>query len=356
MSIANLLQQPRNVVYANGIDTYSNLELGTVTAQQIDIGSGTTPININGVPYGGGTTVIPQRIAYFTGTTSSTVDDSGITLDGTNNSLLFQPSGSIQCNNYFSSDGTLNIGNPLVDTDIFMDASNSIVIGHEGGVVQIGGGVVTGFVRTNNVDRNGTPDPINIGNTFASEVNLGRSGQNVNIASGATLMAQSIDFAGPIGLYPNSPFITFGGLGGDIMINGQLSFVASGPPAISYFSENKQFVVTGSGPFAAQTIGSYSAQRLNTMVTFSIKWTVAPVAVTANSALTLTPSLTAAFLPASNQSSACSVQIAGTNYSLGQVTVDTLGVITIVPSLAGTWTIGMMCSFGTICMSYDISI
>jgi hypothetical protein len=356
MSIENLFQQPRNVIYGNGMDSYGNLELGTVTATQIDIGSGTTPININGVPYGGGTTVIPQRIAYFTGTTSSTVDDSQITLDGTNNSLLFQQSGSVKCDNYFSSDGMINIGNPLVDTDIFMDASNSIVIGHEGGVVQIGEGVVTNYVRTSNVDRNGTPDPLNIGNTFASEVNLGRSGQNVNIASGATLMAQSIDFAGPIGLYPNSPFITFGGLGGDIMINGQLSFVASGPPSINYFSENKQFVVTGSGPFASQSIGTYSAQRLNTMVTFTIRWSVAPVAVIANSVLTLTPSLTADFLPMSIQSSSCSVQIAGANYSLGQVTVDTLGVITIVPSLAGTWTIGMMCSFGTICISYDISI
>lgn len=357
MSIANLIQQPRGVLYANGLDSNGALEIGTVTATQIDIGHDNIPIFINGVPFvPGGLPVTPNTLAFFSGATTASVDDTSITVFGVNNSLHFEPAGSIENNNYFSSDGTINIGNVTNDTDIFMDASNSIVIGHEGLTVQIVDGIATNYVRTSNVDRNGTPDPINIGDTFASAVNLGRTGQNVNVVTGATLMTDAIDSPNPVSLFINSPFVTMGAVGGDVMFNAGISFLASGPTAIDYFNEDAEFLVDGIGPFVTQNIGSYAVQRLKNMVTLNIRWSVAPIAVTANSDLTLSPVLPVDFRPANNQGFACSVRIAGTTFTLGQCTISTAGVITIVPSASTTWTIGMTADFASICASYNILI
>lgn len=377
MSIENLIGSniPINLnkILTQSIDTPllgQTLSIGKVNAGEIDIGGGATTILINGVPYNSGSTpVIPQRIAYFTGSTSSTVDDSGITLDGVNNSLLFQPAGSIQVDSIDSvggtdqlsvgtatnntlllsnpSQNTILLGNAQVNgvfssntmqsltgpltlglgptTDITMDASNSIFIGHEGGVVQIIDGVVTNFVRASDIDRNGTPDPLNIGDTFASEVNIGRNGQSVNIVAGSQFTTPSI------------------------------SFLASPLSQINYFSTNIRTPVFGFGPFFIQIVGIYSVQRLNEMVTLNIRWSASPVTVTANSALSLTPVISQ-FIPSNNQSFVCSVSIDGINYSQGQITIDTSGGITIFPVVGGVWTIGQKCSFASISCSYDVSI
>jgi hypothetical protein len=356
MSIANLTKPNILDLYAHRLDTTtSSLELGTVDAPRIDIGHDNIPIFINGVPYNSGNTpVVPNTLAFFTGATSSTIDDTDITVFGVQNSLHFTPPGIIESNNYFSSNGTINIGNVLNDTDIFMDASNSIVIGHEGLAVQIVESIITNSVACNSVDRNGTPDPLNIGGTFASAVNLGRVGQNVNVLG--NLIADGIDSSNPVGLFINSPFVTAGSAGGDFMFNGGISFLASGPPEIDYFNEDAQFLVDGIGPFVTQNIGTYAVQRLKNMVTLNIRWSVAGIPVTANSDLTLSPVLPVAFRPANNQGFACSVRIAGTNFTLGQCTIDTAGVITIVPSASTTWTIGMTCDFASICASYNILI
>jgi hypothetical protein len=355
MSIANLIQQPRGVLYANGLDSLGPLELGTVTATQIDIGHDNIPIFINGVPFvPGGLPVVPNTLAFFAGPTTASIDDTSITVFGVNNSLHFDPAGIIENNNYFSSNGTINIGGPT-DTDIFMDASNSIVIGHEGLAVQIVDGVITNFVRTSDVDRNGTPDPINIGGTFASAVNLGRVGQNVNVLG--NLIADGIDSSNPVGLFPNSPFITAGAVGGDVSFNGGISFNASGADAIDYFKVLRIFAVDGSGPFVTQNVGTYSVQRLGTMVTFNFRWTVGIIPATANGNLTLSPVLPAEFRPTMGTFSfICSVKNDGVNYIPGQVEIDTTGLITIHPLNPFEFSIADMIILGAICFSYDILI
>jgi hypothetical protein len=362
MSIANILEQPRNVLYANGLDIRNHtLEIGTVTAPRIDIGGPLTPVFINGTPFNPipPTPVIPGKLAYFTSNTSTSIDDCDISVTGVGNTdLTFNPLGSTFVNFVDSVDlvnDILNIGRNTENIEIGTGLSTSILIGHEGIPVQIAEGTITNYVRTSDIDRNGTNDPVNIGATYASVVNIGRSGHNVNIADGATLMANSIDTSHPAGLFLNTNFITMGQVGGTVQLNSNLSFAASGPAGIDYYTADRQFGVQGSGPFAIQAIGNYSVQRLSSIVTLNIIWSGAAVAVTAPSALSITPVLMAAFRPATAQTFSCIVRTDGISYTLGFVTIGTSGSITIAP-VAGMWVLLQTVDFGSICCSYDILI
>lgn len=362
MSIANILEQPRNVLYANGLDIRNNpLEIGTVTAPRIDIGGPLTPVFINGTPFNPipPTPVIPGKLAYFTGTTSSSIDDCDISVAGVGNTdLTFNPIGNIFVNNVDSVDlvlDTLNIGKNTENIEIGTGLSISIIIGHEGIPVQVGEGVITNYLRTSDIDRNGTNDPVNIGATYASVVNIGRSGHTVKIADGATLIANAIDTMDPAGLFLNTNFITMGETGGTVQLNSNLSFAASGPAGIDYYTADRQFNVQGSGPFAIQVVGNYAVQRLASLVTLNIKWSGAAVAVTAPSSLTITPVLGVPFRPISPQTFSCNVRTDGISYTLGFVTIGTDGSITIAP-VAGMWVLLQTVDFGSICCSYDILI
>jgi len=301
--------------------------------------------------------VVAGRLAFFTGNKSSSIDDCLINVADTTD-LVFQTDANIFVNNIDSVDTVvdiLNIGKVTENIEIGTDATISLLIGHEGIPVQISEGTITNYVRTSDIDRNGTNDPVNIGATFASEINLGRSGHNVNIVNGATLMANSIDTTDPAGLFLNTAFITLGEIGGTVQLNSNLAFTASGPTGIDYYTADRQFAIQGSGPFAIQAIGNYSAQRLSSMVTLTIIWSGAPVAVTAPSALSITPVLIAAFRPMTPQTFSCIVRTDGISYTLGFITIGTDGSITIAP-VSGTWALLQTVDFGSICCSYDILI
>lgn len=362
MSIANILEQPRNVLYANGLDIRNHdLDIGTVTAPRINIGGPTTPVFINGAPFNPipPTPVIPGKLAYFPGNTSTTVDDCDISVTGVGNTdLTFNTLGSIFVNNVDSVNlvtDILNIGRNTENIEVGTGLSTSILIGHEGIPVQIAEGTITNYVRTSDIDRNGTNDPVNIGATYASMVNLGRTGHNVNIVTGATLMTDGIDSPNVVGLFVNSPFVSMGSVSGIVQLNAGLSFMTSGPSAIDYYSFAREFSAQGSGPFAIQAIGLYSVTRLSTFVTLNVLWSGAAVAVTAPSTLSVTPVLPAAFRPGNPQTFSCIVRTDGITYTLGFITIGTDGSMTIAP-VAGMWVLLQTVDFGAISCSYDILI
>ena len=369
MSIANLIQQPRGVIYANGIDTFGNLELGTVTAQQIDIGSGTTPVFINGSPYPTPPTPqTPQTLAFFSGSTSSSIMSSNITVNGTNNSLLFQPLGTIAIDTIDSVGGTDQL---LIGTE----TNNTVVLSQPGQNTQITGNAeIDGVLSVNTIQSSNeelfinstgagnsvsidSPQDVIIGQNNAMSIDIGRPGIPVNIYPGATLMVSNIDSTNPpVTLFPSVATVTCGASGSNFIFNGGISFASSGSSQISYYATNVQSTVMGSGPIPTQTIGVYSVQILNNMVTLNIRWTIAPQTVTTpGTILTLTPSLLAPYIPANTQFFSCLVRIAFGSFVLGQITVSNTGAITVVPASTTTWSAGL-CDFGSITISYDITI
>lgn len=371
MSISNLTKPNSFDLYSKSLITdeiqtdsidakpLGQLEIGTINAIKIDIGGPLTPVFINGQPYipGIDEPVIPQSVAYFTGNESSTLNDCSIFVSGINNNgLSFDSTGEITCNNYYGSTTVVNIGGPL-DQEIYMGtelSTNTLMIGHEGLTVSISDGIATNYVRTGDIDRNGTLDPINIGGIHASEVNLGRSTRNVNIVNGATLITNAIDSSNPASLFINSPFVSMGGTGGTVQFNGGINFSNSGPSQLDYYDYDQQFVVTGSGPFAATTIGTYALQRIGNFVYFTITWNVSPIIVTSSSTLSIEPVIPTQFCPTTESKTfGCAVRTNGISYIFGNITIHTSGKMEISPS-TGAWPLASQCDFGSISCNWNV--
>jgi hypothetical protein len=372
MSIANL-EEPNNFgLYASSLDTTtSSLKLGFVTAPRIDIGNPLTPVFINGVAYNPGITpvpVTPQTLAFFSGSMSSSISDTSITVDGTNNSLLFQPLGAIAIDTIDSVGGTDQL---LLGTE----TNNTVVLSQPGQNTQIAGNAeVDGVLSVNTIQSSNeelfinstgagnsvsidSPQDVIIGPNNAMSIDIGRPGIPVNIFPGATLMVSNIDSSNPpVTLFPSVATVTCGASGSNFIFNGGISFTSSGASQINYYATNLQSTVMGSGPIPTQTIGVYSVQRLNNMVTLNIRWNIAPQTVTTpGTILTLTPSLLAPYIPTNTQFFSCLVRTIITSFELGKITIDNTGGITVVPASTTTWSAGL-CDFGSISVIYDVTI
>lgn len=365
MSIANLMEPNRYDLYSHSLDTTTDsLLLGYVTAPRIDLGATGTAVFISGQPYAPNpfppTPTVPQRVAYFSGNTITTLDDCNITVSGANNEdLTFQADANIYCDNIDAVDNdVLSLG--LSTAEIYIGVNpptNILQIGHEGLTVSVSEGVATNYVRTVSLDRNMTNDPIFIGDTYATTINMSRSGHEVNIVTGALLRTDQIDSVNPVSLFVNSPFITFGGSA--VQMNGSLSFMASGPSGLNYFTESSQSPVQGSGPFVAQDCCAYTLQRLNSIVNIDIRWTVGSILATANAQLTIGSPIPAAYRPTNfDVFLPCYARSNGITYINSFVRVTMAGDIIVSPTMvpAATFLIGDQIDFNSISIAYSVSL
>jgi hypothetical protein len=215
--------------------------------------------------------------------------------------------------------------------------------------------VQPGSIETNDIDTINTNDTLTIGTVKAGPIVISRPGQSVTITDGSQLEVQVLDHATSANLYPSTPFITMGASGGVMQFNGGIGFAQSGPPMMNFFSDFRSFLVGGTGPFASQTIGWYSLQRINTIVTAVIKWTVGTIPVTVNNPLTILPQVPSEFIPLSVQAYSCQVRTVPVP-ELGTVSILTNGTIVVFPTATSQWLIGQFCDFDTICFSYEIGI
>jgi len=253
-----------------------------------------------------------NKIAFYN--SLGTLDDSNITSDGVNLTLL--NTAILSVNSIQSVSGPLDL-------------------------------TATGTITED------TTGQINIGTTTATGVTLGRNGTNVNVPAGGTLVTNSIDSLLPSSLFANSPFVTFGNGAGGVQLNCPLSWAASGPAGIDSYYIERNFAVTASGPIPAGS-ASWGFNRIGSMVTGVIKWLSPDIPVIANAILTFSPNLPAPFIPNSVHVFACEVRTNGATMELGNVSINTVGTISVGPSATTVWTIGQLLRMNSICFSYDI--
>jgi len=339
-----------------------------------------------------------MKMAYYNGVGDLT--DANITVSGVANDLTFDNNTTIFVDNIQSTDGDLNFGGGVTNlitmassNAITIDATNSITLGHVGFTVSIvdrldvmnidtstidsSGTLIIGptapnvligspgipvviddSVQVDNIDAdviNSTTGTLTIGSTTPT-LNIGMPLGNVNIVDNSVLVVGAIDHGVNAFLYNTCPFVSMGGFGGTIQLNGSINFAVSGSATLNYYTDAKEFAMMASGPFAPQVVGWYSIQRLNTMATLVLKWNVAAVLATANSPMALTPALAIPFFPASVQAFACQVRRTGVLSELGTVSISNTGDIGVIPTATGTFSIGDFCDFNTISFTYELTI
>jgi len=299
------------------------------------------------------------KMAYYD--ISGQLNDAQISITGVENDLTFDTNTTIFVDNLESTaSGVLNIGDVATTNEInifSLDAANidadAVLIGHEGGVVNIVETTRTPHVVTLDVE---SETSLDLGISTLGAFTLGRVGSTVNITSGSSLTVDSISpgALASANLFINTPFITMGQGGGVLQLGGGLGFALSGPPSINYYSQDSIFAATVSGPFAPAVTALYSLQRINNVCTLILKWTLGSIVATINAPMSVTPVLTAAFIPVTVQAFACQVRGPTAFYELGTIAINTIGQITIYPSAAGQFVIGNNCNFDTICIQYSM--
>lgn len=269
--------------------------------------------------------------------------DSEIGVDLTRSDLIMPANRTIFSDNYNSVGG-----------DMTIDSVSSIIIGHENFTVAIVDTMVTSDVRATKFDRNLTNDPIYIGDTYATAVNIGRTGQNVNVIG--QLNVDAIDSPNPVSLFNNSPFITMGGTGGLVSFNGGIGFAGQFSSINAYY-DMLDFNVTGSGAIPSQVVAKISLQRIGNFVYGTLRWTNITITATATSQFDLTPIFPIEYIPMSTYFFDCYVRRNGVNNVLGFFRLEGgTGNMRIQPADSPIFTIGDQIDFNTITFNYNINL